>query len=160
MTGGRTTAILAGLAAAAFAAGAAALFLGGGQEPLTRVPADPGRGALPDPEAPEKPPVRPPVRPPVTGPREPRPPLFPPEDDGPPKTEVRTVPPDWKPWARLRFVDAATRAEIPFGRGRVAVVLPRGETPILVPQPWRAAADGRVEIFPSENRTGLPFGVE
>src|SRR5687767_6286499 len=153
MSGRGTTAILAGLAAAALLAAAAVLFLDGGGSP-----------ALPPPPPdPDPPPARVETRTPDPAPRatERKPPRVPPaapEDDAPPVSERTSVPAGWKPWARLRFLDAGTREAIPFGRGRVALVLPRGDRDLLVPEPWRRAEDGRTEVFRSEDEKGLPHG--
>lgn len=157
MGGRRTTAILACLAGAALLAAVAALFLDG-EGP----PAPPPR--VPDPSPAETgkrtPPANPAVRPGNPGTKRPPAVPFSAEEDAPPASERTSVPAGWKPWARLRFVDAKTREEIPFRRGRVALAVPRGEQELLVPEPWRRAEDGRVEVFRSEDERGLPFGVD
>jgi hypothetical protein len=72
------------------------------------------------------------------------------------------VPKTWKPWARLRFLDAKTRTAIPFTRGRVALIVSGGSARRIVPEPFFVAGDGRVEVFRWEYANGgvLPFGIE
>jgi hypothetical protein len=76
---------------------------------------------------------------------------------------VETVPPHWKAWAVLRVSDAKSRAPLEWDdRCRVALVVARGNGRLLVPLPWRLAADGRVEVYRHEDRYGdaLPAGVD
>jgi hypothetical protein len=59
-------------------------------------------------------------------------------------------------------VDAKTRAAVPFVHGRVALLVVRGQGRAILPEPWRAAEDGRLEVFRWEDANGgvLPLGLE
>jgi hypothetical protein len=151
MSGRRTTAILAVLAGGALLAGIAAVFLGGDAPavaPVVAPPSDRPPAERPKTVVPPAPKGRPGTLPVLI------------EDDAPPVDEMTSLPPDWKSWARLRFLDAKTKEEIPFGRGRIAHVVPRGPRGLLVPEPWRRGEDGRIEVYRSEDDMGLPFGVD
>jgi hypothetical protein len=154
MSGRRARSFLLLLAGASLAAAIAVLFLHDG---------DPA--PLPPPPAPEDV-IRPSGHPAVPVRKTP-PPVRknpdvppPPEDDSPPTAEKTTIPADWTPWARLKFVDAKTREAIPFKNGTVGLVIQRADRGILMPEPFRRAADGRIEVFRTEDEHGIPPGTD
>jgi len=156
MSGRRTTAILAALAGASLLAATAILILGGESPVVAPPPPVDVPGPAPVEAAPPR--VRP-VPPPAVPKRSLRDALLQVEDDAPPTARLKAAPRDRKPWARLRFVDGKTRQAIPFGDGRIALVVPRVAQRTVVPEPWFLAEDGRIEVFRSEDEQGVPFLV-
>ncbi len=166
MSARRTTVVLSVLAAAAVLAAVAAVFLGGGAVAPPAPPAEspPPRPPAPrrDPEVVADPAPAPRPAPSTRGSKRPVARRSPPEDDTPPTAEVHDVPKGWASWARLRLVDAKTRAAVPFIHGRVALIVDRGNGRSILPLPWLMAEDGRVVVYRWEDQNGgvLPFGLE
>lgn len=159
MTARRAAVVLAFLAAAGVLAAVAAWFLEGGGEVPGPAPtsAESGTGSAPRVPAPApKPGPRPLPRRIADLPRG--------EDDTPPTTEYASVPKGWKPWARLRFVDAVTKESVPFANrnGGVTLLVPSATGRMTVRQPLVVEEDGRLLVLRSEDASGhvLPSGIE
>jgi hypothetical protein len=165
MKAGRAPLVLAFLAAAGVLAAVAAWFLGGGGGAPPETP--PAREG-PRPDSPKTSPPQETGRGrPVRSVR-PAPGIAANEEDAPPDSRIREVPKGWKPWVRLRLLDAVSKGTVPLElgegvRGKVHVRVLVGADPVrrFVTEPFHVAEDGTVEVFSREYADGgvLPFGI-